>query len=185
MLAVLAALGSFCFLAGLSATADDKKEKESASSADRDFVMKATAASMAEMDFSNLALLRTRNAAVREFAQQMVADHRNALNALIEWANRHQVPVAKSKDEEHQKSFAKLSKLEGAEFERTYLEGMAKDHEEAVKLFETQSKEGKDEGLKSWAGKTLPTLKKHLEKARNLCEKEKGKSETRKGASDK
>jgi putative membrane protein len=179
----LAALGSFCWLAGLSAAADDKKEDKA--SADQEFAKKASACGMAEVDLSNLALIRARDPAVRQFAQQMINDHTQANRELLQWANRQQVPLAKSKDEDHQKCFDKLAKLSGNEFDQAYMEGMVKDHEEAVKLFETQSKEGKDEALKSWADKKVPTLKKHLETARKLCKEGKDKSEARKDARDK
>ncbi len=43
---------------------------------------------------------------------------------------------------------------------------MTDDHEEAVKLFKVQSKEGKDPALKSFAMKTLPTLEEHNDLAR-------------------
>jgi putative membrane protein len=187
MLVVLGALGGLCGLTGLSAVADDKDKdkKEEKSSADRDFAKKASACGMAEVDLSNLALRRTRDPAVRQFAQQMVNDHTNVNRALLEWANRQQVPLAKSKDEKHQKLFDELSKMDDKKFDRAYMEAMVKDHEEAVKLFETQSKDGKDESLKAWAGKALPALKKHLETARDVCKKTKGEDEKGKDKSDK
>jgi len=45
---------------------------------------------------------------------------------------------------------------------------MVKDHEEAVALFEKESKSGSDADLKSFAGKTLPTLQDHLKMAKAL-----------------
>jgi len=46
-----------------------------------------------------------------------------------------------------------------------------KDHEEDVRLFNTQAKEGTDAELRSFAVKTLPTLEEHLNMARNLAKK--------------
>jgi putative membrane protein len=48
---------------------------------------------------------------------------------------------------------------------------MVKDHEDDVKAFETQSKEGTDADVKSFAAKTLPTLQEHLQMARNAAQK--------------
>jgi len=171
MLVGLAMLGGLCGLVGLSAAAEDKKEDKE--KADHGFALKASASGLAEVNLSELAKLRAHNSAVREFAQHMVTDHSQANSELLAIANRHQIPLAKQPDEKHQKMFEKLSKLDGKEFDHTYMEGMVKDHEEAVKLFEDESKNGKNDALKEWAGKKLPTLKKHLEAARKLCKEEK------------
>jgi len=178
MLVGLAMLGSLGWMAALSAAEDKKEGKEKA---DQDFVMKASAAGLAEVNLSQLAMTRSRNTAVREFAQRMVVDHTQANRELLDMANRQQIPLAKTMDDKHQKMFEKLSKLDGAEFDRTYVDGMVKDHEEAVKLFGDESKDGKNDALKEWAGKKLPTLKKHLEMARDLAKKDK--SDTRKYSS--
>ncbi len=159
-------VGGFC-LANLSLAAEDKKE-----GGDKEFVMKASAAGLAEVNLSTLARTRGGNA-VKEFAQHMLTDHTKANRELLALADKQSLTVAKEMDEKHTKLFEKLSKLDGAEFDRAYMEGMLKDHEEAVKLFEKESKEGSNEALKSWAGKTLPALKKHLEMAREIAKKEK------------
>ena len=41
-------------------------------------------------------------------------------------------------------------------------------HKDAVSLFERYSKSGDNPKLKDWAGKTLPTLRHHLEMAEDL-----------------
>jgi putative membrane protein len=43
-----------------------------------------------------------------------------------------------------------------------------KDHEKDVKEFEEEAKDGSDADVKAWANKTLPTLKKHLELAKEI-----------------
>jgi putative membrane protein len=65
----------------------------------------------------------------------------------------------------------KLSKLSGVEFDKEYMADMVKDHEDDVKAFETQANEGNTAEVKSFAGKTLPTLKSHLEMAREVAKK--------------
>ena len=40
---------------------------------------------------------------------------------------------------------------------------MLDDHKKDVKKFEDESKNAKDADLRNWAGKTLPTLQKHLD----------------------
>jgi putative membrane protein len=171
MLVALAALGASCWLAGVS-WADDQKERRD--SGDKEFVTKAARAGLAEVNLGNLAARHTRNPQVGEFARQMITDHTQANRELIALANRKGIALPEKMDENHQKLWDKLAKMDGAEFDHAFMEGMVKDHEEAVQLFETESKDGKDEALKGWAGRTLPVLKKHLDMARDIAKKEKG-----------
>jgi len=171
MLGTVLVLTGLYWLAGVSPAADEKKGE-----GDKSFTMKASAAGLAEVNLSNLAVARATSAEVRTFAQRMVADHTRANRELIELANQKMLPLAKSMDEKHQSLFDKMSKLNGADFDHAYMEGMVKDHEEAVKLFETESKNGQDEAFKTWAGKTLPVLKMHREMAQKLAKKDKKES---------
>src|SRR5690606_38864196 len=66
-------------------------------------------------------------------------------------------------------SKSKLEALSGQEFDRAYIEAMVKDHEKAVAMFEKQSRTSKDAELKTFAEKTLPVLKQHLDHARTLA----------------
>ena len=68
----------------------------------------------------------------------------------------------------------KLSKLSGADFDRQYMEVMVKDHVKDVKEFEDASTKAKDADLKAWAAKTLPTLREHLQMARDVNSKVSG-----------
>ena len=171
VLVMLSMLGLGMWLAGAQAADDEKKTKESA---DSEFARKASAAGLAEVNLSGLALRFSRNSAVRQFSQQMVDDHMRVSSELTQLANRRSIALSPTMDDEHQKLFDKLKKLNGEEFDRTFMEAMVKDHEKAVKLFETESKEGKDQGMKQWAGKVTPVLKRHLETARKISDQNKG-----------
>jgi putative membrane protein len=179
--AVLTMLAAGCCLTALSAAADDKKD---AKDADKTFAHKASASGLAEVNLSIVAERNSKNPAIRRFAQQMVADHTKANKELIALANARSMPLARTMDEKHQKLHEKLGKLNGTELDEAYMEGMVKDHEEAVKLFEKESKDGDDEGLKQWAGTTLPILKRHLESAQTICKNMKGKGEKGKDRTD-
>lgn len=151
----------------LSAIADEEKVKAGGKS---EFFSKAAASGMAELNMSELAVRFARAPAVKQFAQKVIADHTRANRELTELANRRSIALPKGMDEEHQKKYDKLKTLSGAEFDRTYMECMVKDHEKAVELFEKESKDGKDDATKRWAGQLTPVLKRHLEHAREVCD---------------
>jgi len=138
---------------------------------DQEFVHKASAAGMAEVNLGKIATRRAHHTSVKEFAEKMVTDHSKANKELISLADRKKFKVATRMNEKHHKMSEKLSTLEGDAFDREYMAGMVKDHEAAVSLFEKQSANGKDEELRSWAKKTLPDLKHHLEMARKTRDK--------------
>jgi putative membrane protein len=165
MLAGLMLLGVGFWLTGVPAAADDEKESKGG---EKEFVKKASACGLAEVNLSELAVRFARDPAVKQFAEQMIADHMRASRELTAMANRQQIAI-KEMDDKHQKLFDKLKTLSGNEFDRQYMEAMVKDHEEAVKLFEQQSKDGTNEGMKQWAGRLTPILKRHLEHAQEVC----------------
>ena len=71
-------------------------------------------------------------------------------------------------------SQAKLDKLRDARrrtFASEYDAMQVSAHKEAVSLFERYSRSGDNPKLKDWAGKTLPTLRHHLEMAEALRNK--------------
>jgi len=176
MLMVLALLGAV--LARTAPGADEKKdETKKDGDTDKTFVHKASAAGLAEVNLSTLASRRARNEDVRKFAQHIITDHTKANQELNRLADRKKLPVAQTMDKKHQEAETKLAKLEGADFDRQYIHQMVEDHRQAVSLFENESKNGKDEDLKAWAGKTLPGLREHLKMAQKLAGKDKTETE--------
>jgi putative membrane protein len=161
---------------GLTAARGD----ESAKGGDQHFVHKASAAGLAEVNLGALAAKRASDPEVRKFAERMVRDHTKANKELIALANKKGLKVAEGMDAKHRKCEEKLLSLRGAAFDREYMDGQLKDHKEAVSLFEKESKSGKDEDLKAWAGKTLPHLREHLKMAQEAHKNLKGTSRTSK-----
>ena len=138
---------------------------------DEEFLKKALSAGNAEVQLSQLAEKKASNDKVKGFAQQMIADHKEANKKLAEHAKNQKIAVVVgvTLDKDQREIFTQLSKLEGGEFDREYMKQMVKDHEEAVKLFEKEAKNGSDADLKKYAEETLPTLKKHLQHARKVA----------------
>ncbi|HWP43713.1 MAG TPA: DUF4142 domain-containing protein [Blastocatellia bacterium] len=158
--------------AGLaSAARQDTKSQAALSKQDSQFVTRAAMDNMAEVELGQLAVERASNTEVKEFGQLMVDDHTKALNDIKGLATQKNVTVPTALDQKHQATKDRLSKLSGAEFDKAFMYQMVKDHEAAVKLFERQSNQGKDQALKEWAINTLPTLKNHLQMARDISAK--------------
>jgi len=148
----------------MTARADDAPKPVS----DEDFVMKASAAGMAEVNFGKLAVEQSSSAEVKKFAQHMVDDHSKANAELLKVADKDKITPAEKMDAKHQQMFTKLAGLKGAEFDREYIASQLADLKEAVALFKSESNHGNNDDLKAFATKTLPTLEHHLKMVENI-----------------
>jgi putative membrane protein len=140
----------------------------SAKGGDSEFVTKAAQGGMEEVELGQLASSNAASADVKQFGQRMVTDHGKANEELKSIAQKSgdSVPSGLSKKQESDK--ARLSKLNGAEFDKAYMKMMVSDHKEDVAEFEKEAKSGKDSDVKAFASKTLPTLKEHLQMAEQV-----------------
>ena len=139
--------------------------------ADSDFMMKAAQGGLAEVDMGNMASSKATNADVKKFGDHMVTDHSKANEELKQLAATKGVTLPTTVSDEEKKDMDAMTAKEGKEFDKAYIDDMVKDHEKDVAEFEKASKEAKDADLKAWATKTLPTLKKHLEMAKDAQKK--------------
>lgn len=151
----------------LSSQSTNPPEKQ-ANGANRSFAMKAAMGGMAEVELGQLALKQASNEEVKGFAQQMVDDHDKANQELKQLAESKGIQLPTALDESHRKVSERLSKLSGAAFDREYMSEMVKNHQKTISLFERHSKSSSDQELKSWAERKLPTLREHLQMARDI-----------------
>jgi putative membrane protein len=56
------------------------------------------------------------------------------------------------------------------EFDREYMKAMVDDHQKAVDEVEEKADKADNDHVKQWAAQALPTLKKHLEQAKQIHE---------------
>jgi putative membrane protein len=138
---------------------------------DKEFVTKAGMGGLAEVQMGNLALQKASNADVKAFGQRMVTDHSKANAELAQLATTKGLALPTELAGEHKEMFDHLSSLSGAEFDKQYMKHMVEDHEKDVAEFDKASTSATDADVKGWAGKTLPTLKSHLEQAKTTAKK--------------
>ncbi|HXG86658.1 MAG TPA: DUF4142 domain-containing protein [Pyrinomonadaceae bacterium] len=132
------------------------------------FMTAAAYSSNAEIEAGKMAVSKAQNAEVKQFAQEMIADHTRANKELMPIAAKKNVTLPTDLDPEHKAMAADMSKLSGAEFDKEYMEGQVADHEKTVALLQSQVDGGTDADAKAFATKTLPAVKMHLEMARKI-----------------
>lgn len=133
---------------------------------DKEFVDKAAAGGLYEVEAGKLAQAKGANASVKQFGAMLVADHGKANDELkkIAASKGHTPPAALPKDK--QDKLDRMGKLSGAEFDKAFMDEVGlKDHKEDIALFEKTSKDAKDADIRAFATRTLPTLQHHLHTA--------------------
>jgi len=151
------ALAATCLTAG----AAEEKKPDAKVLTNQEFVTGASAAGLAEVNLSRLALERAQRTEVKDFAQQMIKDHSKANAELLKLADSKNLTPARQMDSRHEILFNELSRLKGDDFDKAYLKAMEKDHSEALVLFEAAHLTVPDKDLKAFAEKTLPVIKVH------------------------
>jgi putative membrane protein len=137
-----------------------------------------------EVKLGELASQKAQNADVKAFGRMMVQDHTKANDELKQFISKHSINVNPELDND---AIERFSKMDAGEFDRDYINQMVDDHESTVKALEDRlDKEGTDENpsytpkkndnpvemeLNQWAAKAIPTVRKHLEKAKELDQK--------------
>ncbi|PYD48325.1 DUF4142 domain-containing protein [Novacetimonas pomaceti] len=134
-----------------------------------DFIKEVAISDQFEIQSSQLA--QTEHVpALESFAARMISDHQETSGQLKEMVHggNLQADLPTTLDSSHMAMLDKLRKLHGNSFEEHYREDQISAHQTAISLFQRYADNGENTELKNWAAKTLPTLKSHLEMARNL-----------------
>jgi putative membrane protein len=137
---------------GIAVTSDDAK-----------FATTAASGGMAEVALGKLALSKTADAKIKEFATMMVTDHSKANDELMVIAKTKNITLPMAVDSTHQKKMDELAKKSGTDFDKAYVDAMVDGHKKTLDLMNSEAKDGKDADLKAFAGKTAPTVQMHLD----------------------
>jgi putative membrane protein len=135
---------------------------------DAKFTTKAAAAGMAEVELGKLALSKSTNTQVKDFATMMVSDHGKANEELMTLATAKNISLPTTLDEDHQKMWDELNGKTGTDFDKKYVDDMVEGHKKVLDLLEKQAKDGVDADLKAFAAKTTPVVKAHLDAIKKI-----------------
>jgi putative membrane protein len=162
---IAAALTAFFGLA-LGVRADDRTTPLT----DKDFIKEAMRGGLAEVKFGELAQTRASNPQVRKLGEKIVADHTRTNKELMAILQEKGQPTAtREVSKKTQDAYDRLSRLNGAEFDKAFLSFIIEDHKQDVAQFEAIAKNSKDQEVRAFATKTLPIIREHYQKARELA----------------
>jgi len=129
---------------------------------DRQFLIRASQASEAEIIFGKLAHAKSTTDSIRNMAGETVKEHQVCKNDLMILCEKLNIKPPEDMEPEHLMKLEAIQKLSGKSFDVFYLNEQNLDHQQLTILYEIEIREGTDSLVISFAKKHLPALKTHL-----------------------
>lgn len=162
--ALIAGTALTCYAAA-QATAD----KSPIAKGDANRLVAIAQANIAEVEAGKMALEKSSNPDVKQFAQSMIDDHGKGLEETKKVAAAKNVTLPDEPDAAHKKMAAQLKKMSGAAFDKEYVSkaGVA-DHTKVLAALKADQANARDADVKALAAKLEPTVAHHKEMAEKL-----------------
>jgi putative membrane protein len=139
------------------------------SSAEVDFLTRASNSNLYAIEESRLALDRSGDAKVKAFARQMVDEHGTAEAKLQAAAKGSGAEVPMTLDAEHQAHLTALQAKSGADFDKAYVADQGENHSNALTLYGDYMLWGEYEKLHALAIKMIPITEAQLKAVQVLA----------------
>lgn len=156
---------------GIIDSLSDTSQRAKAVTADVDmngdakvFTLSAATGGMMEVEAAGIALKKSKNKTIKDFAEHMLKDHGLANEELKKIAEAKGLQLAQTLPTELAGQVAKLNGLADRAFDVQYIRMMISDHEKTVQLF-TEGTKLADPELNAFAVKTLSVIRHHYTSA--------------------
>lgn len=124
---------------------------------------------LAEIQLSQLALQKSANDEVRQFAQRMIDHHTTANNEIAQLAQGENVSLPSAPSTDAQTQIASLTALPADQFDRAYMQANVTTHDADVAAAKLQAQSGTDADVRRLARYAVPILKAHLAAAEEIA----------------
>jgi putative membrane protein len=139
--------------------------------ADKSFVHDALEGGMAEVQLGQLALQKSSNDDVKQFAQKMIDDHTKLGDEMKQVAVQMKVKVPDSPSKKDKSAIAKLQALNGDDFDKAYIKDMVKDHQQDLKDFKQEAQNTQSPDLKKVVNQGGQVIEEHLQMIQQIAQK--------------
>jgi putative membrane protein len=137
---------------------------------DKAFVKKALEGNMAEVQMGQLALQKSSDDQVKQFAQRMVDDHGKMLDQLKPVAEQMGVKVPAGPSKGQMKSMDKMKALSGDAFDQAYIKDMVKDHRTDDSEFKQEAQSTQNPQLKQMVMQSDQIIESHLQQIQQIAQ---------------
>lgn len=160
-------------LIGCNESPDDSKDRAEEANEERfddsdvkddaEFAVEAASGGLYEVRASELAQSKATDPNIRDMAQMMIEDHRQANNELQEIASRKNIQLPTAISDDKKDKYDDLAEKEGSDFDEEFLDKMIDAHEEMIDDFRSHMDDANDPDIQSWVSQQIPTLEQHLD----------------------
>ena len=138
---------------------------------DTKFLETANQGSVDEIDLAQVALKKSDDPDVKQFAQTMIDDHTKLLDGMKPFDMEAGVKVPEHPSAGTEATKLKLEVLTGKTFDKAYIKGMVEDHHQDLEAFLDEEKATGYPAFKDAVGKGEKVVHHHLEMANDLAKK--------------
>ncbi|HEX8413893.1 MAG TPA: DUF4142 domain-containing protein [Sphingomicrobium sp.] len=134
------------------------------------YMSMAASSDMFEIESSRIALQRSQNPAVRNFAQMMIDHHTRTTSDLMATAQRANLPPPPPTMLPPQRDALERVRAAGPDFDSTYKREQIVGHQMALDLHRNYVAQGDLPPFRELASRTVPIIEEHLGRAQSLPE---------------
>lgn len=127
------------------------------------FMTKAASGGMLEVQLGQMAQQKGINPRVKDFGLMMIRDHSRNNDEMKKIAQQKGLTLPQTLSDDNQKMVDKLSKEQGNDFDKAYIDMMEDDHKEDIAEYNKAVNNIGDPVIKAFAKNTIPTLQMHLD----------------------
>ncbi|WP_439814020.1 DUF4142 domain-containing protein [Zavarzinia sp. CC-PAN008] len=133
------------------------------------FTIEAASSNITDIKASELAIQRSPTPTVREYATQLLASQQKAQQELTLMAGQAGKNAPMTPNQEDAAQLEEMAQLDGAAFDRAYLDYQVTARTESVSLLGQQAADSSDQNLQRYAKANLPEAQAQLEQAKLLA----------------
>lgn len=132
------------------------------------FVDEASAAAIAQIETSRMAISQTSSTGINSFAVEIIKDYTDVNRDLKEIVKKHDLPMSSDDQIASKAKTLMLQVPEGDDFDAAYIASQVNAQEVAIALYKQEADNSDSPELKAFVEKYLPKLENNLTVAKSL-----------------
>ena len=141
------------------------------SDGDKTFLKDSAQDGMAEVKLAQLALRTSKDPTVMTFAKKMIEDHQKMMNEAKPVAMKAGITPSDSMSMEADAEYLKLKALNGATFDKSYMQAMVSDHHKDLEAAKDEHEKTQNEDMRRLSARAQELIASHTEMADRIAAK--------------